>query len=835
MVDFSALKKEAPHRTTMESHNAKLHIYRFGLFELDANSGALRRQGHRVKIQELPFRLLVALLEQPGEVVSRESLRQRLWPENTFVEFDQSFGTAITKLRQALGDEADNPRFVETVPKRGYRFISPVTVVELAQHAAPTVEANSRGPEVIANATGAIEIQNEGTQNAPGVSLNSRRERVIWRGAKLILLSILAIIALSLGGMALWNARSGHAAKVLDPRDTILLADFANHTGDATFDDTLKRALAINLNQSPLLNLLPDHEVEQTLLTMKRPLGESVQGRTALEICQRAGSKVLVSGSLSPLGAKYVIGLDAVDCATGVVFGREQQEVSRKEDILNALGVAGTSLRRRLGESLSTIQRFDVPLQQATTPSLDALKVYSMAWKIRDEKGDAAAIPYVNHAIELDPNFALAYGLLAQIYQQLGEDGLGAAAAQKAYALRDRVTEREFFALTNYYLNFVRGDRERALLNCELWAATYPSDRGPRICLFFDNEMLGRYDRSLGYGLDCVRVDPKTAPCYADLVSNYAVLNRLGEAKDVYRLALSMGLDYPLLHAARYGVAFLESDSAEMARQLSWGSSKPSDDISLKTLEVDSEAFYGSFRRANSLSSLAVDSAIRTGERDQAARLQAFKAFREAAVGSTATARRDANAALKLSTFSFVKGLAGVTLAIAGDTPGAEKIAQSLEANSPDDTMLRGFWLPSIRAAMELQRKNAKKSVEILQVAEPFERGEHVPLLPAYLRGEAYLALGRGEEASKEFQKLIDDRALLQNSTIGSLANLALAEACAMEAEGAGTEKQKWHDRAVASYAEAIKQWEHGDPDMPLLLRAKHELSVHSEALPSAR
>jgi eukaryotic-like serine/threonine-protein kinase len=424
----------------MESPTQKPHCYRFGLFEVNVVTGVLLRQGQRVKVQELPLRLLLALIEHPGEIVSRETLRERLWAENTFVEFDQSLGTALTKLRQALGDDAENPRFVETVPKRGYRFIAPVIIEPAASTTAPT---SAESPALVTTPVTATE--------ASPASASSDKS-IVGRLAALVLVAAVLLAAAAY----LWASRGGgHIAPKLGEKDTVVLADFINHTGDPAFDETLKRALAISLAQSPVLNIFPDHQVEQTLRTMERPPGQPVTDKIALEVCQRSGSKALVAGTISALGSKYVVALDAIDCQSGAVFGQELREAKRKEDVLEALGEAGTSVRRRLGESLASIRRFDVPLQQATTSSLDALKAFSTAWNVRDELGDTAALPYVKRAIELDPNFAMAYGLLAQMYQVMGEDGLGAANAQRAYELRDRVTEREYFSLTNFYLNFV--------------------------------------------------------------------------------------------------------------------------------------------------------------------------------------------------------------------------------------------------------------------------------------------------------------------------------------------------------------------------------------------
>jgi hypothetical protein len=422
--------------------------------------------------------------------------------------------------------------------------------------------------------------------------------------------------------------------------------------------------------------------------------------------------------------------------------------------------------------------------------------------------------------------------MLAQMYQLMGEDRLGAANAEKAYELRNHVTEREFFSLTNFYLNFVRGAREQALQNCRLWAAAYPQDRTARVCLFFDTEMLGQTDKALSYGLDCVHVDPKAAICYSDLIYEYAALHRLEDAKSTYQTALSLGLDHPEIHQARYGIAFLEADSAEMARQLAWSSGKPGAESLLWASQANTEAFYGRLQDAHSSAGRAIDSASRAGEKDEAARLKIYDAFRSAMFGEVATAKREATDALRLSPFLFVRSLAAITLANSGDTAQAEKIAGDLAAHYPDDTMLQGFWIPSIRAAIELQHHRPKKAIDALRFAEGLERGEHVILLPAYLRGQAYLELHDGPSAAREFRKLTDAPGLLENSTLAGLAPLGLARAYAISAQAIpATGRASYRDQAEAAYDKLMLQWKGADLRLNPAVEAHAELvALHKNA-----
>jgi len=772
--------------------------YRFSIFEVNPASGELLRQGVRVKLQEQPFRLLVLLLERSGQVVTREELRGQLWPEDTFVEFDNSLNVAVRKLRDALHDNPDTPRFVETIPRRGYRFVAEVTA------------------DVTESSESAISVGNPLQAGSVATNSNAKFPRHFLWTTVTVAVALAAIAVAS----RFYHPRRAYA---LVDTDSVLLADFVNKTGDAAFDDTLKQALSISLTQSPFLNILPDRKVTETLKLMGRAPDQRMTGESALEVCQRAGGKALLLGSIASLGNQYVIGIDAINCQTGAVFAQEQVQASHKEDVLNALGKASTHLRGKLGESLGTIQRFDAPLEQATTPSFDALKAYSAGWKVRNVKGPADSIPYFRHAIELDPNFALAYGALSTSYQMLGEDGQGSEFASKAYSLRDRVTERENFALSTYYYNFVLGDRMKALQNCQLWADSYPRDLPPHLCLFFDNEMIGRIESSLFEGQQCVAVQPDAAPCYADLIDNYAALNRLDDAKAIYRQAILRGLGNSELHFNRYGVAFLEGDTAEMDRQLASSSNQPGSlDLMLRA-QANTEAYYGRFAKARELTRRAVDSAVGSDQKELAARILIRSALSEVLVGNLAEARRQTAQALNHASFEYLQSMAALTEATSGDSDEAEKTSNALDKAHPSDTMLQSFWLPTIRAAIATNRKQPAKAIEDLAPSAPFELGEHNPLLPTYFRGQAYLAAARGPEAVAEFQKIIDHRGLIQNSILGALAQLGLARAWALQLQTSSGSKANAQAKALAAYQAFLSIWKDADPEIPILKQAKAE------------
>jgi DNA-binding winged helix-turn-helix (wHTH) protein len=772
--------------------------YRFSIFEVNVASGELLRQGVRVKLQEQPFRLLVLLLVRPGEVVTREELRGQLWPEDTFVEFDNSLNVAVRKLREALRDNPDTPRFVETIPRRGYRFLAEVTA-GVTESSEPAISAGNP-PEV-----GPV---------AP-ISNTKFPRHFLW--AAVTVTAAIAAIAIA---SRFYHPRRAYA---LANTDSVLLTDFVNKTGDTAFDDTLKQALSISLTQSPFLNILPDRKITETLKQMGRPRDQRMTGESALEVCQRAGGRALLLGSIASLGSQYVIGIDAINCQTGAVFAQEQVQASHKEDVLNALGKASARLRGKLGESLGTIQKFDAPLEQATTPSFDALKAYSAGWKVRNMKGPADSIPYFRHAIDLDPKFALAYGALSTSYQMLGEDGHGSEFASQAYSLRDRVTERENFALSTYYYNFVLGDRMRALQNCQLWADSYPRDLPAHLCLFFDNEMIGRIENSLFEGQQCIAVQPDAAPCYADLIITYSALNRLDDAKATYRQAISRGLENSELHMNRYGVAFLEGDTAEMDRQLASSSNKPESADIMFEVQANTAYYVGGFAKARELTRRAVDSALGSDHKELAARILIRSALSEVLTGNLAEGRRQTAQALNHASFEYLQSVAALTEATSGDLGQAEKTANALDKAHPSDTMLQSFWLPTIRAAIAINRKQPAKAIEDLAASASFELGEHNPLLPAYYRGQAYLAEARGPEAVAEFQKIIDHRGLIQNSILGVLAQLGLARAWALQGQTSSGSKTDAQAKARASYQAFLSLWKDADPDIPILKQAAAE------------
>jgi serine/threonine protein kinase/tetratricopeptide (TPR) repeat protein len=644
----------------------------------------------------------------------------------------------------------------------------------------------------------------------------SLRRVKLWR--ILVPGAAVLVAALVAGGLYLRSRR----AAPLTEKDNIVLADFSNSTGDTTFDDTLKQALSVQLGQSPFLNILSDEKVNETLHLMGRPPGDRLTKDVTREICQRTGSTAMLLGSIAQVGDRYELVLKALNCPTGDTLASAETEAGDKNHVLDALGKVGISMREKLGESLASIHRFDTPLEQATTSSLDALKAFSEGERVRSSKGGAAAIPYFKRALDLDPNFALASADLGIEYSNLDEAGLANQYLQRAYELRDRVSERERYHISAfYYLNAV-GDVEKAGEQLELWAQAYPRDPRPSLDLGVLYAASAQYDKALSETLKVIRLAPDNGPGYANLIGYYISLNRLDEAKGVYQEALRRNLDENvIMRANAYWLAFLEGDSAEMDRQTAWAAGKVGSEDFLNAVASDTEAYHGRLVKARELSRRAVDFDVRNDQKETAAVWQVASALREALFGNREQARQQAAAALELASTHDTQIIAALVSARNGNTVGAEKLADEVGKRYPADTLVNSYWLPAIRAWLELERKDPAKAVELLKPALQYEFASSstsfsvgAPLIPVYTRGEAYLQMRDGPSAATEFQKLIERRYLVGNFPLGSLAHLGLARAYALRGDAA---------KARIAYQDFFALWKDADPEIPILKEAKVE------------
>jgi serine/threonine protein kinase/Flp pilus assembly protein TadD len=633
-------------------------------------------------------------------------------------------------------------------------------------------------------------------------------KRNLW---KVVVPVAVFIVAVLIAGGLYFHS---HQVKPLTDKDTIVLADFANSTGDPVFDDTLKQALAVNLEQSPFLNVLSDRRVAQTLRLMGHSPDRPLTGDVARELCQRVGSKALLAGSIANLGGEYVLGLNVTDCNTGDSLAKEQTRAPGKGDVLKALDSAAVSVRGKLGESLSSVRKFDTPIEQATTPSLEALQAYSLGRKAHVGMADfAAAVPFFRRAIHLDPNFAVAYAALGMSYSNLGEPSLAAENLRKAYELREPVSDREKLFIEGFYYDRAAGDLEKARQLYELWAQTYSRDDVPRTMLGEIYGSLGQYEKALAERREALRLNPASGLWYANLASQYLCLNRLDEARTTAEEARAKNLDSASLRSALYDLAFLQNDVAGMAQQVAWSMGKAGAEDGLLDSEAHTAGYFGRLGKAREFSRQAVASAERAEGKETAANYEADAALREALFGNAAQARQLVAAALAISNGRYVQYVAALALALAGDASRAQTLADDLGKRFAENTIVRFGYLPTIHARLALSRNDSSKAIEALQAAASYELGS-AALYPAYVRGEAYLAARQGSEAAAEFQKILDHRGIVVNEPIGALAHLGLARAYGLQGDTA---------KARATYQDFFTLWKDADSDIPILKQAKAE------------
>jgi eukaryotic-like serine/threonine-protein kinase len=632
-----------------------------------------------------------------------------------------------------------------------------------------------------------------------------------------ILAAALVSVAVVAGALYVRSRSARSTSRPLTEKDTIVLADFTNSTGDPVFDGTLKQALAVDLQQSPFLNILSDSKAGETLKLMGRASSERVAGEVATELCLRTGSQAVVSGSIANLGSQYVVTLDAVACNNGDSLAKERAEAASKEGVLKALDTSAATLRARLGESLASVQKFDVPME-ATTPSLDALKAYSMAIATGRTKGDSEAIPFMKRAIELDPNFAMAYVGLGIEYANLGQPGVAADYGRKAYTLRDRVSDREKFRISAFYFQYVTGEMDKAIESYELWAKSYPREMVPHGNLGSLYASVGQYDKAIAETETAQRLEP-TITDYANLASNYISVNRMKDARLTLEEAQRNHFDGLFIRGDLYSLAFLDGDNAEMERQVAWAAGRPGEEDQMLNTHADTQAYYGHMAKARDLARQAADSAVRADAKETAAQWLAIQAVREVEVGNASAARQAVARALALAPARDVKVLSALALARAGEYSQSKNIMAALKKSEPSNTFLKVYWFPVLEASMAIAQHAPDRAVIALEPALPYELGNPPPESagtqhPAYLRGLAYLDEKNGTAAALEFQKLLDHPGIVQNFLLGSLAHLQMGRAYAISGD---------QTKAKIAYQDFFALWKDADPDIPILKEAKAE------------
>jgi len=757
---------------------------RFATFEVDLRSGELHKQGIKIKLHDQPFQILAVLLEHPGELVTREQLHQKLWPSDTFVDFDVGLNSAIKRLRDALGDSAEQPRYIETLPRRGYRFIARVE--------------NGNG-----GLPGSAALEQD---FAPVLPVRPTSE--LWNKRRIIVTTGTAAF-LIVAAIASW--RVFFARPALAETDVILLASFVNKTGDPIFDNSLDKALEVKLTESPFLSLFPEPAVRETVRMMRHDPNERVTREMGIEICNRQGLKAVVVPEIAAFGSRYLITLEAINARNQKSIARRQEEAETKDKVIAALGRAGSQLRRLLGEGLSSLEKYDAPLDLATTSSLEALQAYRTGMTQFRSGRPREAIAFFERAVELDPQFCSAHRMLANVYVSLG-DGQGARQNYaKCFELKDRrLTQEENFraAATNHM--YMTGNLQKAIPVLVLYKQAYPRST-------VASNLLGVVYLRMGRTKEALRqfqraIDLAVVPAATDQ-SNASealmILGRFGEAKKILDQWWQKGSLNSFQMEKRYRIAFFENDAATMGRL---ARETPADDMRWLGLQQQLAFFRGDLSKLRSLSETLVNQQRRAKRMENAANELAWHAQLESYLGNYALARKLCRQAGEASKDGDL-GLAqcAMALAEAGNVTQAEALAAKLDRLRPEDTRNQKIWLPVIRSIIERERGNAVKAVDLLAPVAQYEQSESQVL---YHRARAYLAAGERTKAAAEFARLIGHRGWPDSEVFAPLAQLGLARAYAMQGD---------RENSREAYDDFLTTWKDADPDTPTLRQAKAE------------
>jgi DNA-binding winged helix-turn-helix (wHTH) protein/tetratricopeptide (TPR) repeat protein len=766
-------------------------LYEFGPFRVDVQREILLRAGEPVPLKPKTFHILLVLVRHSQEVVTKDDLMKAVWPD-TFVE-EANLSRNIFMLRKALGESPQDRRYVVTVPGRGYRLVDSVRLVP------------ERELSIVAANHSKVQVQVKETKP-------SARPWVL----------IAAVVGLLLAVAAVALRFSLQGRTVLSEKDTLVLADFANATGDPVFEGTLRQGLAVQLEQSPFLSLISEERTQRTLQLMGQPADARLTPEIAREVCERTASAAVLDGSIASLGGQYVLGLRAKDCRTGDVLAEEQVQAAKKENVLNALDQIASKLRARLGESLTTVRKHNAPLAEATTPSLEALKTYSAGWRILSSTGSAAAVPFFQHAIEIDPTFAMAYAALGRMYGDIGESILSAENTSKAYQLRHRVSDYEKFFISASYDLQVTGNVKKAEQTCELWAQAYPRAMIPHA--FLSGAIypaLGKYERSVEEAKTAAELDPDFPIAYFILSSSDLALERMDEAENTLQRAFQRNLQSPELAVQQYVVDFWRDDKKKMEQDTAEAQGKSRLDDLISNSEALARAYSGHLAEARRLSKRASDLAQKADHPGMAALYEMQAALREGLFENELAAKQRAVAALRLSKNRDVEFGAAFALALSGDYSRSQALTNDLVDRFPEDTTVRFSYAPTLWAVLALKHSEPLRAIELLQTAIPYEFGIAPGILydsgnfyAVYVRGESYLATHQNREAAGEFQKIVDHRGIVLSDPIGALAHLDLGRAYAI---GGDTAKAK------GAYQDFLTLWKDADADIPILKRAKAE------------
>lgn len=789
-------------------------LYQFDQFEVDPAKRQMRRAGEPVAVPQKVFQLLLVLLENPGRVLSKRELMDAVWTQ-AFVD-EANLTQSIFLLRKALGEQQGRNKYIVTVPGEGYLFaVQPVIREQTSplwiQSAEPPVEAGLQtqiagdGPDSETRPTAIPSATDRSLSSSGGPVQNQRSMRMA------LLIAVPVLLAVAVG--AVWYVAQRRGLKV---NGSVVLADFANSTGDAAFDNALREGLASQLEQSPDLGVVSDARIAQTMKMMEQPKEARLNADLARQVCERTGSAAMVEGSISNLGHQYVLGLKAQDCQNGDTLAQDQETADGKEQVLQALGIAAGKLRRKLGASLPSLQKYDVPPEDVTTGSLEALKAYSLGLQAQGRGDCVMAIAHYKQAVTYDPSFAMAYARRGVC--DGSEEGVNAT--RKAYALRDRVSDREKFYIDSHFEQYATGNLAAARKILETWAATYPHDGDPGPNLLKLYLTTGEYERALPLVQSVVKNSPSTPANNAmRMATTLLYLNRVDEAKAILLDAEAHHNDTPVQHYYLYEIDFLQNDSAGMAKEASYVRAQPGWAGNMLELESLSASYFGKFTLARSLSDQAAQDSLRDQDQNGAGGTLAEAALQEALAGNYAVAKKKASASIAYSKSSTVLTLAGMAQALSGDQVGAAQTIEQINRSSSTDTMSQAA-VATMRAALLLGNgrspDQARRAIEALGPASPYGLSSGLYLVPIYVRAQAYLASGQSANAAADFQTILDHSGVTRNFIIGPVARLGLAQA---EQQAGDTAK------ARAAYLEFLHWWRDADADLAMLKAARISLS----------
>jgi DNA-binding winged helix-turn-helix (wHTH) protein/tetratricopeptide (TPR) repeat protein len=769
------------------------HFLEFDHFRIDPEERVLTSDGKPIALSPKAFDTLLVLAQRCQRVVLKEDLMKSLWPD-TFVE-ESNLSQHIFQLRKALGENAQDPQYIVTVPGRGYRFSR--KVVELSADAGDLV-VQSRSIQTLT-----VE-ETESTQFVTGMFLILRQRLWTW------VLSAFAIVVLVAVALVVRARRP----PPLNEADLVLVADFVNTTGEPVFDSTLKQALSVKLAESPFFNIVPDSTTRKTLGLMARSADERVVPSIAREVCQRENAQAVVGGSIVSLGSKYVLDLDTIDCLTGASLAHQEIEALNRDQVLTQLGKVIPPLRRRLGESVSSIQKFDTPIEQATTKSLAALKAFTAGDQKRAQGGEADSVPFYKMAIELDPDFAIAYARLGTVYGNLNQMDLSDQYLQQAFQRREHVSEREKFDIQAHYYEDTTREIDKANETYKLWSEVYPHDFLPLDSLASGYILVGQFEKAIAAGQQALKVNPNHALAYASLGRAYERATRFAEARVICNRAVTEKVDSSWTHQVLYRIAFVEGDESAMQREMAWFRGKPQESVALY-FQGKAALSQGELRKAREIFERARALAVQQGRKEVAVAFFNGQAQFEADLGNARDVPALADQVLRSSPNSGRhKAFATLALARAGDVKRVDGLMKELNKQPMAGTGLTEVVFPSIRAAVDLNRRNPAAAIEELRRAVPYDLGTDSGGITLYYRGLAYLELKSGKEAEAQFQKILDNRGVVMTDIYWPLARLGMARSLAQTGD---TEK------SLAQYREFLTLWKNADPDLRILNEAKAE------------